>query len=210
MAIDYHVKGADGKEYGPATLDQLSEWVKQGRVPAQQQVRRSDMEYWAAAGEFQELQPFYASAATAVAVESVPLSGAATASVSPQVKSAGAWFYWVAGLSLVNSISAFSGSDWRFILGLGITQMFDAIGANMASGGKMIALLLDLVAAGVFVFFGVFAQKAHLWAFIVGMVFFALDGIIFVIAQDWLGVGFHVFVLYCLFRGIVACRACRP
>jgi hypothetical protein len=123
------------------------------------------------------------------------------------VKSAGAWFYWVAGLSLINSIAAFSGSSWRFIFGLGVTQKFDAIGAEMASGGKMIALLLDVLAAGVFVLFGVFAQKAHLWSFIVGMVFFALDGVIFVIAQDWLGVGFHVFVLYCLFRGVVACRA---
>ena len=67
-------------------------------------------------------------------------------------------------------------------------------------------LTLDLLSAGAVVLFGVFAHKRHLWAFVVGMVLIALDGLIFLIAQDWLGVGFHVFVLYCLFRGAKACR----
>ena len=39
---------------------------------------------------------------------------------------------------------------------------------------------------------------------------FALDGVIFLLASDWLGVAFHAFVLYCLFRGFRACRAVRP
>jgi hypothetical protein len=38
------------------------------------------------------------------------------------------------------------------------------------------------------------------------MVLFALDGGIFLLTQDWIGVGFHIFVLYCLFRGFKACR----
>ena len=63
-------------------------------------------------------------------------------------------------------------------------------------------LALDLLAAAVFILFGVFANKGHRWAFIVGMVLFALDGLIFLLAQDWIGVGFHVFVLYCFFRGL--------
>ena len=68
-------------------------------------------------------------------------------------------------------------------------------------------LILDVLAAGIFVFFGVFANKRHSWAFIVGMILFALDGLLVLIRQDWLGLAFHVFALFCLFRGLQACRA---
>jgi hypothetical protein len=57
--------------------------------------------------------------------------------------------------------------------------------------------------------FGVLGSKRHLWTFIVGMVLLALDGLLFLFAHDWIGVGFHVYVLYCLFRGMQACRALR-
>jgi len=69
-----------------------------------------------------------------------------------------------------------------------------------------VALVLDLLAAGVCALFGVFANKGQMWAFVVGMILFALDGLIFLLVQDWIGVAFHVFILYCLFRGAQACR----
>jgi hypothetical protein len=211
MELTYMVRGGDGKEYGPATLEQLSGWVREGRLPAGQEVKRSDMQYWAPAAQFSELQPVFASMPNAPAVTTAPAASPAAATQKgpatvAQMKAGASWFYWVAGLSLVNSIAAFSGSTWRFILGLGITQVFDALAVGIGSGGKAVVLALDLLAAGVFVFFGVFAHKAQTWAFIVGMVLFGLDGLIFLMAQDWLGVSFHVFVLYCLFRGLSACR----
>jgi len=88
----------------------------------------------------------------------------------------------------------------RFIIGLGFTQVID-----YELGGTT-ALLLDLLIAGLFVLFGVFATKGHRWAFVVGMVLFALDGLILLLRSNWLGVAFHVFVLYCLFRGFTACQ----
>ena len=39
------------------------------------------------------------------------------------------------------------------------------------------------------------------------MALYALDGLIYLIGQEWLGVGFHAFALFCLFRGFKACRA---
>ena len=210
MELTYTVRGDDGQEYGPATLEQLTGWAREGRVRAQQGVKRSDMQHWAAAGSFTELQSVFA---TNPAITPQPLPAAAAQSADPaverQMKSGASWFYWIAGLSLVNSIAAFSGSDWRFFLGLGITQIFDAIGTEISSGGKLVALLLDLMAAGIFILFGVFAHKRHSWAFIVGMVLFGLDGLIFLLATEWLGFGFHVFALYCLFRGFSACRQLR-
>ncbi len=207
MELTYTIRGADGNEYGPVTLEQITAWAREGRVQSQQEVRRSDMEHWSPAGSFSELHPVFAVpagvAAPSIPATPTPLRDQAT---KAQLKSGASWFYWIAGLSLINSIAAFTGSDWRFILGLGITQVFDAFGRDLGSGGKAMVLTLDLLSAGALVLFGVFAHKRHLWDFVVGMVLIALDGLIFLIAQDWLGVGFHVFVLYCLFRGAKACR----
>jgi hypothetical protein len=137
-------------------------------------------------------------------------SGAAdNAGAAAQCRSGATWFYWIAGLSLINSIVAFSGSNWRFMLGLGITQVLDGVGTGMGSSGKVVVLVLDLLVAATFILFGVFAHKRHTWAFVVGMILFALDGLIFLLVQDWLGVAFHVFVLYCLFRGFSGCRALK-
>jgi hypothetical protein len=221
MELTYQVRGADGKTYGPASLNEITTWIKEGRVPAHQEVQRSDMNYWSSAGAFTEFQAafesapgasFTAGAGGGVATQArVATAGAATtnAAAVAQMRSGGSWFYWVAGLSLINTISALTGSDWRFILGLGITQVVDGFASEMAAGGKMVALVIDLLAAGLFIGFGVFANKGHAWAFIVGMVLFALDGFIFLLVKDWIGVAFHVFVLYCLFRGFTACRQVR-
>jgi hypothetical protein len=207
MELTYMVQGADGKEYGPASLKQLSGWVREGRLQAQAGVRRSDMDGWAAAADFTELQSLFGTVGTEPAGAATQGNVARKApAAAAHVKSGASWFYLIAVLSMINTIAAFSGSSWRFIVGLGITQLFDEFGSTMGGSGKIVALLLDLLAAAVFVLFGIFANKAHKWAFIVGMVLFALDGLIFLLTQSWLGVAFHAFVLFCLFRGFRACR----
>jgi hypothetical protein len=219
MDLTYTVKGADGNEYGPATLSDINAWLREGRINGETQVKRSDTDYWAPATNFSELATPQRSTPTPAVqavpsvpnpVASQPIAAATVAGADPataaQLKGGASWFFWIAGLSLINSIVAFTGSEWGFILGLGITQIFDAIGQNIEGGGKAIVLVLDILAAGVFIFFGVFANKRHTWAFIVGMILYALDGLIFLVAQDWLGLGFHVFVLFCLFRGLQGCR----
>jgi hypothetical protein len=212
MELTYMARGADRKEYGPVTLEQLKAWIQQGRLGAGQEVKRSDMDYWAPARDFSEINPAFASASggtpdAGIGASATPdPTGQADPAVLSQLKSSASWFYWIAGLSLVNSISAFSGSSWRFIFGLGITQVFDAFGASLEGAGKGVVLVLDLLAAGVFVLFGVFAHKCQAWAFIAGMLLFALDGLVMLFFQDWLGVVFHAVVLFFLFRGFQVCR----
>ena len=201
--LTYKIIGADGKEYGPVALSELQKWVGEGRITGATQVSRSDQQSWSTAANFPELGVRDSTGPAPVAV-----SSAADPVLEKQLKGGGSWFYWIAGLSLVNSVIALSGSGTRFILGLGITQIFDELAQGMGSGaGLAVAVVLDLLASAVFVFFGVFANKRHTWSFIVGMALYALDGLIYLIAQDWLGVGFHAFVLFCLFRGFKACRA---
>lgn len=209
MELTYQVLGADGKEYGPVTMEQLQAWIREGRVPPQQQIKRSDMSHWAAAEAFSELQALFGSSTPQPTAPSParPQPTTADPAAMARVRGGASWFYWIAAFSLVNSVVAFTGSAWRFLLGLGVTQLIDGLGEAMSSSaGRVVALALNLIVAGMFVFFGVFARKAYLWAFVVGMALFALDGAIFLLAQDWLGVGFHAFALFCIFRGLAGAR----
>lgn len=54
METTYKIIGADGREYGPVTLAELNDWIRQGRVAATTQVLRSDETSWKAAAQFPE------------------------------------------------------------------------------------------------------------------------------------------------------------
>jgi hypothetical protein len=118
-----------------------------------------------------------------------------------QVKVGANWFYWIAGLSLVNTLAALSGSTWRFLLGLGITRVIDELGSGMSGPGKVAALVVEAFIAGFFVLLGSFAGKQNKWAFVVGMALFGLDACISLLAQDWIGLAFHGYALFCIYRG---------
>ena len=121
------------------------------------------------------------------------------------------WFYWIAALSFVTSIISLTGSHWGFFVSLGVTQLVDAVANGLApkAGGaaKVVALVFDAVAAGLFALVGYFAAKRHPWAFVVGMALYLLDALVFVLVGHWLGLAFHAFVLYSIFGGYKACTA---
>ena len=136
---------------------------------------------------------------------SAPTAGGTREVLERNRRSGARWFYWVAGLSLVNSLAALGGQHWRFILGLGITQFADALAARSGHGLGIVALV-DAALVGGFVVLGRCAQRGQVWAFGVGAAFYALDGLIFLAARDWVGVAFHVFVLVMTVRGLDAAR----
>lgn len=117
------------------------------------------------------------------------------------VKRAANWFYWIAGLSVINTVIMSSGGNARFVVGLGATQFLDAVAAHAGGAGATIAFILDALIAGLFVFFGVFAGKASKPAFIAGIVLYALDAAILIPFQDWFALAFHAFALWCISRG---------
>jgi len=115
------------------------------------------------------------------------------------------WFFWIAALSVINSIMTAAGTDWGFIIGLGVTQFIDAIGTEF--GARAVTLVLSTFAAGTFALFGVLAHKRQSWAYMVGMILYALDGLLFLAVGDILSVGFHAFVLIWVFQGYQANKA---
>ena len=116
------------------------------------------------------------------------------------------WFFWIAGLSMINTVIAISGGNWSFIAGLGFTQLVDAVMQNAGSIGTVIALAFDILAAAVFVGLGLLARRMVVWPFIVGLIIYVLDALILIIAQLWLGVAFHVYVLIMIVVGMNTLR----
>ena len=147
--------------------------------------------------------PFTKSETPAFAVEAVPVNRAIVAQADPEVMSGASWFWWIAGLSLVNTIMIHSGSDTGFIIGLGFTLVVD----SMFREYQLVAFIIDALAIGTILALGFFARKGHFWAFVTGIVLYTLDAGIYLIAQDWLAVAFHGLALFYLFRGAKALRA---
>ena len=123
-----------------------------------------------------------------------------------QFKSGANWFFWIAGMSLVNSVVGLFGGHWGFVIGLGITQVIDAVFTTGEGdvGARLLGPVLTAAVAGVFIACGHFAREGRRTAFITGMILYVLDSLIFVLVRDFLAVAFHAFALYCLMKGMHA------
>jgi hypothetical protein len=51
----YKISGADGKEYGPVSVEQMRQWIAEGRVNSQTRVQEAGAGEWKTAAEFPEL-----------------------------------------------------------------------------------------------------------------------------------------------------------
>jgi len=114
------------------------------------------------------------------------------------------WFYWIAALTIITSFITFFGGGIRFLISMGVTQFIDVVAAQIGGAAQVVALVLDLIATAIFALFGYLAGKKMLWAYIVGMVIFLLDGLLSLALVDVVGVIAHAVVLFFLFRGFQA------
>jgi hypothetical protein len=123
------------------------------------------------------------------------------------------WFYWIAGLTLINSIVILSGGEWAFGLGLVLTQLTDAIAVEITEGlgliPKIFAFMFALAATGIFIVLGIFASRLKLAGFVVGMVLFGLDSVLALVGLlvlDFIPFIIHVVAMLYLFKGVGNCR----
>ena len=136
---------------------------------------------------------------------------AAVAELTRRMKSGASNFYWIAALSVINSLILGFGGNSYFVVGLASTLLVDSIfvevTGSMTDGAiiiKLIGLAISIFIAAIFVLFGFFANKGKRWAFIVGMVLYGLDSLLMLAFQEWMGLIFHGFFLFGLFGGIRA------
>ncbi len=134
---------------------------------------------------------------------SATINKAAIVAGTPGVASAARWFWWIAGLSLVNTALIHSGSETSFVVGLGFTLMADLI----FNAIKPVAFAVDALAIGFFVLMGWLSLRGHFWAFMVGALIYAADALIYLKFGDMMPVGFHAFALFFIVRGAFALRS---
>jgi hypothetical protein len=212
METTYTVLGADGAQYGPITLDQLKIWIGEGRITPETKVLRSDTNSWLQAAQYVELglsaaPPIMTAAATPPRF--VP--AARNPDLERQIKIGADWFFWIAGLSLINTVMHVTGAGFRFYFGLGFTQLTDEFVTKGGSIGSTLGMAISVLIAGSFILFGVFARKRQTWSFIAGMILYGLDGLLLVLLSLLAGegglllsVGLHGYALYRIFTGMRA------
>jgi uncharacterized membrane protein len=98
------------------------------------------------------------------------------------------WFYWIVGLSIINSLLAMSGAPMRFVFGLGITQFVPGYVAS----APVLAL---------FALCGYFGSKLQKWPFIIGGILYMLDAGICLLVHDYISLLVHAYVLFRLYQG---------
>lgn len=131
-----------------------------------------------------------------------------------QMKSGASWFYWIAALSVINSVIYLSGSEWSFLAGLGLTQLGEAfvdiaIENGAPSALKAVAIVFNFMLVAVFALFGYYASTGSTTAFVVGIVLYTLDGLLLLLLGVFLSAGFHAFALFFIVRGFLACRTLK-
>lgn len=134
------------------------------------------------------------------------------AQLEQQFTSGSSWFFWIAGLSLVNSLISFFGGSLHFVFGLGITQLVDAIVMvrEMGTAGHVFALVFDLAIAGLFFIFGYLSSRRMRWAFVLGMVLYTLDTLLLLLLiNDYISAAVHAYVLYRMFAAVTAIKKLR-
>ncbi len=121
-----------------------------------------------------------------------------------QARRGSSWFYWIAGLSVVNSVVIASGGSWSFVLGLGLTAGVDYIAREAVGSGLAMAWGFNAAVCASFALFGYFASRERRWAYLAGLAAYIADAALVLAARDWLGVAVHVLGLYFIWAGLSA------
>ncbi len=125
-------------------------------------------------------------------------------------KNGAGWFYWIAALSLINSLMVLSGSDTSFALGLGLTLITDNIALEaskeLGQGAIITAGVFDAIVLGLMVLCGWLSQKRVLPVFALGMVLYLLDGLLCLLLSSMMCIAIHGFALWSMWTGFAAFR----
>jgi hypothetical protein len=128
----------------------------------------------------------------------------ARAGLVQRVQNGGRWFYWIAALSTVNFVLFALGNSTGFALGTAIDWFLQGVVEELAD--PSLAWIAHVVVIAFFAFLGVRATAGAQWAFIVGGLVYTVDGLIFLLVGDWLGIAVHAFALFAIVSGTVAVR----
>ena len=115
------------------------------------------------------------------------------------------WFLTIAILSGVNALLQIFDAKIRFIFGLGITQVVDAIARGMERG-TMVVIVVDGLFILMLVLCSRWAKTGSQGAFLGGMIAYALDGVLLLYFSMWLDAAVHAYALWMIWQGYSASR----
>src|SRR5436309_14617188 len=116
------------------------------------------------------------------------------------------WFLTIAILSGVNSLLQIFDAKIRFIFGLGITQLVDAIGHGGGQNGMFVPVAVDGIFIVMLILCSKWAKAGSPGAFLGGMIVYALDGVLLLLLSMWLDAAVHAYALYMFWQGYAAAR----
>jgi len=116
------------------------------------------------------------------------------------------WFLTIALLSGVNSLLQVFDAKIRFIFGLGITQVVDAIGQESGHNGMLPTIAVDGAFIIMLILCSKWAKAGSQGAFLGGMIAYALDGVLLLLFRVWLDAAVHAYALWMIWQGYTAAR----
>lgn len=114
------------------------------------------------------------------------------------------WFYWIGGLSVLNSIVAFLGTDFMMVFGLSSTLVGTYVGIRIGGIASILGMAVTVCVGLAFVGLGWMSERGASWAFLTGMVLYGADAVLSLVLQDYLGSAAHVFALLFVGSGFAA------
>lgn len=127
-----------------------------------------------------------------------PVQPTLTYQVGPQqlrqaMSNVGRLFFWIAGLSVLNTVLYLSHTNVMMLGGLGITLVVDVYGKILHQ--QSLAFTVDLMMGCIFVAFGLAAGRGSRTVFVVGMAVYALDALVLLYFNDIFNVAWHAYFL---------------
>jgi GYF domain 2 len=206
--LQYHIIGADGQTYGPASAADLQTWIAEGRVDQETRISRSDREGWLRAGDLAELSWPQSTPPPRPHPGAPPPAVPAFEPREPSVReprmsfsvagiyNGASWFFWLSGLSLVNYLLIIFHAQFQFVGCEAVTW------AAVLSAETPIFHLVAAVGIGIWIPLGFYARQAHRWAFIVGILLLAADTVLPLVTRNFFGIAVHGWILYKLGVGL--------
>jgi len=115
------------------------------------------------------------------------------------------WFLWIAILSMINLVMLIANQNLQFIVGLGVNYFILGVmaGVGHSIGTNLLPLgyVLSFLFSGLFLFFWRKSKSENKTIYLIGLIVYGLDSLIFLFSKEWLGLGFHIFVFFGLANG---------
>jgi len=150
----YRIIGADGREYGPITAEQLRGWIAEGRANALTRAKAEGTDYWKPLTDYAEFAPLLTRFPP-----SITAPGPISAAPAPRTNSMALAAMWMGIFSVTCGLCCCYGMPFNLLgiifalvaLGEIRNEPYAQRGRGLAIGGLVLCILSFLVAAFFFV-----------------------------------------------------------